>query len=93
VTVTPIPAFSVGLTGYFGNESTNPTIGARNLIDLVATWHVTDAFTLMLNYDNLRVKDVGATNTTIKTDGFAFLCEPELHGDVPRFTASRTDQG
>jgi len=26
VTVTPIPAFSVGLTGYFGNESTNPTI-------------------------------------------------------------------
>jgi hypothetical protein len=73
VTVTPIAALSIGLTGYFGHEDapgvTAP--GNRTLIDLVATWKATDALTFILNYDNLSVKDFPVTGTTAKSDGIA----------------------
>src|SRR5712671_492136 len=73
VTLTPIPALSFALTGYFGNESGGALPASRTLIDFVGTWHVTDAVTLILNYDNVRVKDVALPGKvdTVKSDGFA----------------------
>ncbi|HYM36240.1 MAG TPA: outer membrane beta-barrel protein [Steroidobacteraceae bacterium] len=75
VTVNPSMALSFALTGYFGNESSSSTgPGARNLIDFVGTWKVTDAFTLLFNYDNVQVKDSpigGGRTDTVKSSGFA----------------------
>lgn len=52
VSLTPSKAFTLTAQGYFGSEPVgNGMNGEKDLIDLVATWNVTDAATFMLNYD------------------------------------------
>ena len=52
----PAKALSVAATGYFGKERVGGLVGfgtegQRSLVDVVATWNVTAALTLVLNYD------------------------------------------
>lgn len=74
VSVSPFEQLSIGLNGYFGNES-GDTGTRRTLIDLVATYRPTDALTFMLNYDYLIVKEdfsgSVATLEKAKTKGIA----------------------
>src|SRR5262249_22874442 len=45
-------AFTLTAQGYFGSEPVGEgENGERDLVDLVATWNVTDAVSLGLNYD------------------------------------------
>jgi hypothetical protein len=55
-TFAPVKAFSIAASGYFGKERVaglvgSGTEGQRSLIDVVATWNITDALTLILNAD------------------------------------------
>jgi hypothetical protein len=63
-TFAPVKAFSIAASGYFGRERvlglTNfGPEGQRELIDLVATWNITDALTVILNYDYGKQDNVG----------------------------------
>ena len=53
---TPTKAVSIAAQGYFGRERVAGLVptgqeGMRKLIDVAATWNVTDALSLVLNYD------------------------------------------
>ena len=55
-TFAPVKAFSIAASGYFGKERVGGLVGAgtegeRSLIDVVATWNITDALTLIVNGD------------------------------------------
>jgi hypothetical protein len=52
LSLAPSKAFTLTAQGYFGSERL-PTgaDGERDLVDLVATWNVTDAASFVLNYD------------------------------------------
>ncbi|MEJ0038706.1 MAG: porin [Gammaproteobacteria bacterium] len=52
ISLTPSKAFTLTAQGYFGSEPVgNGLNGEKDLVDLVATWNVTDAASFMLNYD------------------------------------------
>jgi hypothetical protein len=63
-TFAPIKTFSIAAAGYFGTErvlgltNVGPE-GQRSLVDLVATWNVTDALTVIVNYDWGKQDNVG----------------------------------
>jgi len=68
VTLTPVKSFTLVVDGYVGNEPlgiVNNTAtaagGQRLLVDVVATWAVTDKFTIVGNYDYGYQKDDTAT--------------------------------
>ncbi|MEY4760718.1 MAG: hypothetical protein RLZZ200_574 [Pseudomonadota bacterium] len=49
----PSKAFTLGAQGYYGTEPAyaGGSAGARTIIDLVATWTLSDSLSLVLNYD------------------------------------------
>ena len=52
ISLTPSKAFTLTAQGYFGSEPVGEGLsGQKSLIDLVATYNMTDAATFMLNYD------------------------------------------
>jgi hypothetical protein len=73
VALTPVKQFALSAMYHVGEEysSTSNTIGTRKLLDLVATFNVTDALTFVLNYDNAEQEKATATNGTAKWDGLA----------------------
>ena len=67
-TYTPSKSFVLAASGYFGKQRIAGLVdsgpeGSRSMIDIVATWNVTDALSLVLNYDWAKQADV--------TDGLA----------------------
>jgi hypothetical protein len=55
-TFAPVKAFSIAASGYFGKERVGGLVGSgtegeRSLIDVVATWNISDALTLIVNGD------------------------------------------
>ena len=73
VALTPVKQFALSAMYHVGEEysSTSNTIGTRKLLDLVATFNVTDALTFVLNYDKAEQEKATATNGTAKWDGLA----------------------
>ena len=68
-TFTPLKAFSLTADGYFGKERVGGLVGfgpegMRDLVDLVATWNVNDALTLVLNVDWGRQEGAAGTGLT-----------------------------
>jgi len=62
-TYTPSKSFVLAASGYFGKQRIaglvdNGPEGTRSLIDIVATWNVTDSLSLVLNYDWAKQADV-----------------------------------
>jgi hypothetical protein len=62
-TYTPSKAFVLAASGYFGKQRIAGLVdsgpeGSRSLVDIVATWNVTDALSLVLNYDWAKQADV-----------------------------------
>ncbi len=47
----PSKAFALTAQGYFGNEVGGSFNGSRDIVDVVATWNVNDALTLILSAD------------------------------------------
>jgi hypothetical protein len=73
-TFAPAKAFSLAAVGYFGKERvgglvSSGTEGQRTLIDLVATWNITDALTVIVNADWGKQENFGA-----------YLTSQELYG-------------
>jgi hypothetical protein len=55
-TFAPVKAFTIAANGYFGKERVGGLVGTgtegeRSLIDVVATWNISDALTLIVNAD------------------------------------------
>jgi Putative beta-barrel porin-2, OmpL-like. bbp2 len=55
-TFAPVKAFGIAASGYFGKERVGGLVGSgtegeRSLIDVVATWNISDALTLIVNGD------------------------------------------
>jgi len=79
-TFAPVKAFSIAASGYFGKERVGGLVGTgtegeRSLIDVVATWNISDALTLIVNgdwgqQDNLG-EFLGVANYSAKWDGVA----------------------
>jgi len=70
VTANPVKMVSLAGSYYTGKESAGTTTPAdRNVLDLVATFNVTDALSFVLNYDKGEQEKVAGTNA--KWDGFA----------------------
>ncbi|HVN41331.1 MAG TPA: outer membrane beta-barrel protein [Steroidobacteraceae bacterium] len=65
----PSKAFSLNLSGYFGDERVIGNTGdygpngLRSVVDVVATWNATDALSLVLNYDWGQQKANGYSET------------------------------
>lgn len=51
ITVYPLENFTLSLNGMFGPERQDSNKDFRNLLDFVATYKVTDKFTVKVNYD------------------------------------------
>ncbi|MBS0393116.1 MAG: porin [Proteobacteria bacterium] len=71
VLYTPTKALSLTAQGYFGKERVGGLVGSgpegqRRLVDIVATWSVTDVVSLGLNYDWAR--QAGAAGTGLTAD-------------------------
>jgi Putative beta-barrel porin-2, OmpL-like. bbp2 len=88
-TYAPSKAFSLAASGYFGKERIAGLVdvgpeGTRSLIDLVATWNVTDALTLVLNYDWAKQSGV--------TDGISAPMSVQWNGLAAYANYAFTDQ-
>jgi len=60
VGLTPIKPLAVNISGYFGSEPTGPTTSAsRSLIDLVATWTMSDALSFGGEYVDVKQDEAG----------------------------------
>jgi hypothetical protein len=76
VTFTPTKAVSITADGYIGKERVGGLTelgpqGQRKLLDVIASWSLTDALTVVLNYDWGR-QDGGAANAGVaRWDGLA----------------------
>ncbi len=71
---TPSKAFALTAQGYFGNELSSAFDGTRSIVDLVGTWNVNDALTLILSADWGQQKGVftdSVTTTDAKWSGVA----------------------
>jgi hypothetical protein len=67
-TYTPSKAFVLAASGYVGKQRIAGLVdagpeGTRTLLDLVATWNVTDSFSLVFNYD--WAKQAGVTDGVV----------------------------
>lgn len=78
VSYAPIKTLTFAAQGYFGKEhvggfTTDPTDpeGTRSLVDVVATWNVTDAFTVVVNYDWGKQANALGNGNSAKWDGLA----------------------
>lgn len=72
LSLAPSKAFTLTAQGYFGSERLpNGADGERDLVDLVATWNVTDAASFMLNYDWGKQANVLAAGGDAKWYGVA----------------------
>lgn len=56
---------------YTGDENAGPTVGKRDLLDLVLTINATDKLSFVLNYDQAEQEEALAGNRTAKWDGVA----------------------
>lgn len=78
VSFAPMKTLTFLAQGYFGkehvggltNDPTDPE-GTRSLIDVVGTWNVTDAFTVVVNYDWGKQADALGNGESAKWDGLA----------------------
>ncbi len=64
-------SISLAAVYYAGNENAGPTVGERNLLDLVATFNVNDNLSIVLNYDKAEQEKALAGGSTAKWDGIA----------------------
>jgi Putative beta-barrel porin-2, OmpL-like. bbp2 len=88
-TYAPSKAFTLAASGYFGKERIAGLVdvgpeGTRSLVDLVATWNVTDALTLVFNYDWAKQSGV--------TDGIAPAVDAQWNGLAAYANYTFTDQ-
>lgn len=68
--LTPAKGVSLAVTAYTGTEDAAPTAGLKtNVIDVVGSWAISDAFTLGLNFDHIKTDTSPAADTT--TTGLA----------------------
>ena len=70
-TFAPVKAFSLAAAGYFGKERVGGLVGSgtegeRSLIDVVATWNITDALTLIVNADWGQQDNLGEYLTSLE---------------------------
>ena len=78
VSYAPMKTLTFLAQGYFGKEhvggfTTDPTDpeGTRSLIDVVATWNVSDMFTVVVNYDRGKQANALDNGSAAKWDGLA----------------------
>jgi hypothetical protein len=72
VAMTPIKPLSINLAGYYGDAAVTTTYGApRYVIDLVATYNISDDLSVAINADIGEQKDVSAAGTDAKWSGVA----------------------
>ena len=80
---TPSKAFALTAQGYFGNELSSAFDGTRSIVDLVGTWNVNDALTLILSADWGQQKGVftdSVTTTDAKWSGVAGYFNYAING-------------
>ena len=73
-TFAPVKAFSIAAAGYFGKERVGGLVGSgtegeRSLIDVVATWNISDALTLIVNGDWGQQDNLGEYLTSLGVYG------------------------
>lgn len=72
VAMTPIKPLTVNLAGYYGDAAVTAAYGApRYVVDLVATYNITDDLSVSLNGDVGEQKDAIAVGTDAKWSGVA----------------------
>lgn len=67
--LTPMKGLSFAVTGHAGTEIASGFAGSSNIIDVVASWQLSDAFSLGLNADFKKVETSATTED--KTSGVA----------------------
>ena len=79
----PSKAFALTAQGYFGNELSGAFDGTRSIVDVVGTWNVNDALTLILSADWGQQKGIftdSATTTDAKWSGVAGYFNYAING-------------
>lgn len=72
VAMTPMKPLSINLAGYYGDAAVTTTYGApRYVVDLVATYNISDNLSVTLNADVGEQKDASAVGTDAKWSGVA----------------------
>jgi hypothetical protein len=71
IAATPIKLLSLAASYYTGEEAGTTAVDTRNLLDIVATLNLTDALSLVLNYDTGEQDKGTATGGKAKWDGLA----------------------
>ncbi|MHB8481898.1 MAG: porin [Nitrospiria bacterium] len=71
VAVTPIKPLPIVINYMTGPEQVGTVSDTRSLLDVVATYNVTDSFSLMANYDDGTQKHGGAGGADAKWSGYA----------------------
>lgn len=89
--MTPIKPLSISLAGYYGDAALTATYGApRYVVDLVATYNITDNLSVALNGDVGSQKDALAVGTDAKWSGIAAYVNWKF---APKFrVAGRVEQ-
>jgi hypothetical protein len=81
---TPVKAFVLTAQGYFGSEPVNGTDGERSLVDLVGTWNINDATSVVLSADwgkqDNGVFTAGETLASAKWEGIAGYFNYAING-------------
>lgn len=71
VQLTPIKPLNLAVAAYSGEEPGLTSIGRRDLVDVVATYNITDNLSVTLNADVASQQDATATGADAKWSGFA----------------------
>lgn len=86
VALTPIKPLSITVSGYSGSEPTANGNGTRTSANLVASWALTDAFSLGLEYLNFSQDNALAGGAKAKYSGYAgyvtYMITPKWRGVV-----------
>lgn len=86
VALTPIKPLSITVSGYSGSEPTANGNGTRTSANLVASWALTDAFSLGLEYLNVSQDNALAGGAKAKYSGYAgyvtYMITPKWRGVV-----------
>src|SRR5581483_11006263 len=71
VSFAPLDSLALAANGIWGPEQTGTTDPKRGIMDLVATWKPTSAFTIVLNYDWAEEEDAAPGGDIARWQGFA----------------------
>ena len=82
----PTKSFALSTMVYSGAEPGAAGTGTRNLLDLVATFTVSDSLNFVLNYDNGSQKNAVAANQKAKWNGLAAYANYQIN-DMWRISA------